>query len=286
MSLYCTLLEAESALKSQDDPSSGTEENELIRRIRVVSRRIDQIMTPNRKPYFVPVVASKRLPLTRNWILDHGGTYELAFPLLELTSVTFTWRNSISETLTSKVDLVDDTLMWTSTGNGFIEYYARYGTQGFLTIAGTWGYHREGTDAWVDVDSLNGDITASVTDIVVGDVDGLDVDQLFARFSYGALIQIGDEMMDVVGINASTNTLTVKRGVNGSTAAAHSDGDTVQLWQVEEPVRDVTARQAAMLYQRRGSFSNREMDAFGNNLTEYPPDLLAALRSVLMEYQL
>ena len=64
---------------------------------------------------------------------------------------------------------------------------------------------------------INGAINASVTTVTVDDGD---------YFKRGDLIRLGTEILEVTDI--STNDLTVKRGVHGSTAASHSDD--VAIW--------------------------------------------------------
>ncbi len=45
----------------------------------------------------------------------------------------------------------------------------------------------------------------------------------------GAIIEIGQELMYTTALNATTNTITVKRGQRGTTAAAHSSGDLIKI---------------------------------------------------------
>ena len=45
----------------------------------------------------------------------------------------------------------------------------------------------------------------------------------------GAIIEIGQELMYTTALNAPTNTITVKRGQRGTTAAAHSSGDLIKI---------------------------------------------------------
>ena len=45
----------------------------------------------------------------------------------------------------------------------------------------------------------------------------------------GAIIEIGQELMYTTALNAAANTITVKRGQRGTTAAAHSSGDLIKI---------------------------------------------------------
>ena len=45
----------------------------------------------------------------------------------------------------------------------------------------------------------------------------------------GAILEVGQELMYTTALNATTNTITVKRGQRGTTAAAHSAGDLIKI---------------------------------------------------------
>ena len=45
----------------------------------------------------------------------------------------------------------------------------------------------------------------------------------------GTIIEIGTELMYSTNLNATSNTITIKRGVRGTTAAAHSAGDEIKI---------------------------------------------------------
>ena len=68
----------------------------------------------------------------------------------------------------------------------------------------------------------------------------------------------------------------------GSTAAAHTSGDDVYVWRVEEPVKHVIARMAAFIWSRQGTYSTVEVQ--GMSEIRYPPDLLMEFRAVEQDY--
>ena len=45
----------------------------------------------------------------------------------------------------------------------------------------------------------------------------------------GAIVEVGQELMYTTALNATTNTITVKRGQRGTTAAAHLTGDLIKI---------------------------------------------------------
>lgn len=97
-----------------------------------------------------------------------------------------------------------------------------------IAVLGTWGYG----GAWVDTSTtLNGALTDSATSATVNDGTQIEV---------GMTLKINSEYMFVDAI--ATHVLTVQRGVNGSTAASHSDTDGVEYWRADAQVRGLVSR--------------------------------------------
>lgn len=108
-----------------------------------------------------------------------------------------------------------------------------------VQLAGQWGYWRrfkratevvnealDATETGVDVDAR--------TDVEVGHTILVDSEQMYLR-SY------------------ATNTLTVVRGVNGTTAATHSTGATIDIYEYPGPIVEATIIQVARLWKRKDS---------------------------------
>jgi hypothetical protein len=84
-----------------------------------------------------------------------------------------------------------------------------------ISVLGVWGAHDNYSQAWQNsLSSLSAGISASVTSFAVTTI---------APFKAGQLARIDDEFMLVTAVATvlSVPTLTVERGYNGSTAAAH-----------------------------------------------------------------
>ena len=113
-------------------------------------------------------------------------------------------------------------------------------------------------------------------------MDGANPRGYSPRISAGNLLLIDDEYLEVTATNTTTNVVTVIRGANGSTAATHLIAAPVSVWQVEDNIKRVTARQAGLLYARRGAFETANITEIG--IIQYPVDLLAELRGVLQGY--
>ena len=112
---------------------------------------------------------------------------------------------------------------------------------GFQTIevTGEWGYwlHKATATETADAISSTTAKTFSVsarTDVEAGHTLLIDTEQVYVQ-SY------------------SGNTLTVLRGVNGTSAATHSGGAAISLYEHPEPVREAVIIQAARMWKRKDS---------------------------------
>lgn len=92
-------------------------------------------------------------------------------------------------------------------------------------------------------DALNGAIDDSTTSVVVDDGTIFEIDQ--ARRE--RVLKVGSELMTIDSI--SSNTLTVTRGAFGTSAAAHSDGDSAILYRQLniQSVTDVNGRRSSLI---------------------------------------
>jgi hypothetical protein len=209
--------------------------------------------------------------------------------LLELTSVAIG-----STTLTVGTDVVaypSTTIppfkfLRLRNGNFWYDYCASNSYDPLtLTVTGVWGVHRDYANAFVKVDDVAdvAGINASVTTLTVADVDGADQYGLTPRISAGNLLKIGSEYLLVTATDTTANTATVRRGVNGSTAAVHANGDDVYVWNVEETVRDAVAKQAGLKYLRRGAYTTVEVQ--GMTEVRFPSDVMHEIWAVVQEMQ-
>lgn len=124
--------------------------------------------------------------------------------------------------------------VWT-TPNG--DYSFLVGTLEAVQIVGTWGYYQNlETVASLAAEAI--DATETAIDVDAGtDFDVLET------------ILIDSEQMYITGI--ATNTLTVIRGVNGTTAATHDDNSVIQRYLYPAEVSEATGRLAERLIMLR-----------------------------------
>lgn len=154
-----------------------------------------------------------------------------------------------------------------------------------ISVDGTWGFHPDWASAWADSgDSVQDDpLGASATTLSVQDADGLDAGGHWARFAAGHLVRIEDEYLHVRGVDAGTNTLTVARGVNGTTAASHAQSTAIAVYQPPAAIRQVCLRVASWLYrQKDAGFVHITGGLRGQVIV--PPALPDDVRQILAPY--
>jgi hypothetical protein len=127
--------------------------------------------------------------------------------------------------------------------------YTRY-DEGVVNITGMWGYfdYRYPSEAWLDTFETvqnAGGISASDTSIEI--IDPLGADSFGrTKFRDNQMIRVDDELMEVTSVNNSTNpkTITVIRGIKGSTAISHDNGAAITSWRVIEDIVEATLQVA------------------------------------------
>lgn len=279
MTMYCTLADARAEMKAENT----TDDAQLLALVNQVSRRIDLVMGGYSVPSFGPYIDTREYEVCganvdsgRNvFLLPSGET------LLALTSVTL---NGTAVTGVAAYPATRSPISMIRRTDSVSWYENDTDDPPTVTISGVWGWHRRYAEAWASVDALAAAIVSTTaTTFTVADVDGAGLDGFTPRLSAGNLIRVDDEIMEVTATTVATNTVAVRRGVNGSTAATHLISSAVEVWQTDENIRRVTARQAAFLYARRGAFEAQNITDMGT--VTYPSDLLAELRGVLQGFQ-
>ena len=283
MTLYATVADALSAM-SAGSGSSATDQAVLQGNLRAVSRRVDRLFASNR-PYFAPYIEQRQMRVDGQHVNSQDNTFRLDWPILAISAASIGTTTLVVGTDIELWPDVTSPYRYLHNMNG--QYWYDYCTNSYrpltLKVTGTWGYHRDWANAWLDVTTLSAAIaTASATSITVTDIDGTDAYGRSPWISAGALLKIDSEYLEVTAVNTTTNIATVRRGVNGSTAATHSNGATVSVYQVEDDLREVVARQAGFKYARRGAY---ETTTIANlTTTQFPSDLLAELQNTLAGY--
>ena len=273
----CTLDNARAYLEAVSTADNAI----LLDMVRIATGRAELEAAKN---YFEPVIETRPLLAVESIINSRERTLHLPRRLLDLTAIT---GNGTALTVTTAVipwppdGPPYDRLRLVSTGASWYSQGSPTDWPNQIRITGVWGVHDDYANAWRVVDAVKnaGGIDADDTSITVVDADGAGEWADTPRFSPGALIRIGDEMLRVTATDTATNALTVVRAENGSTAAAHALDADIELYYPIPAVRGVVARQAGALYSRKSSFANRAI--LGDGVYDYPPDLLYELRNVV-----
>lgn len=138
---------------------------------------------------------------------------------------------------------------------GAWQWGSTYAMNAAVSINGLWGFNRNPNNMWVNRTTLTAAINASTTTVPVASVSNIEI------LSY---IKIGSEYMQVTAIN--TLNLTVERGVNGTTAAAHDNAAVVATYRIESDIEQATITLALYLYETRDSFGERVATVDGSVL--------------------
>lgn len=271
---YTTLANAKGELKA----TTTKDDAYLQRLIQVVSTRVDGIMSVSRvRPYFAPYIETRSLPITPRKINSYSNLFSLKpFRLLALDTVTLLDADN-SQSITDITELYRtftptiDYLRITDQGTSWYQRLAYCRPPYRVEVRGTWGYNTDYANAWEAITTITADVL-NTTDTTIT------VDSASA-ISPGALLRINDEFMGVTAVSGVT--VSVKRGVNGSTAATHASGASVDVYAVDFRIDHEVARQVGLLYSRRGAYSVETLDGVG--VVTYPRDLLASLRVTLTE---
>lgn len=129
---------------------------------------------------------------------------------------------------------------------GGVSLTRRYDQQA-ISINGMWGYQdlRYPNDAWIDTYDVveAGGIDASVTTLNVTSVENTDAwgEQ---SFLVGRMLRIENELIEITAIDEVANTVTVRRGVRGSTAVEHDENTVIKRWRVIEDILEATLQVA------------------------------------------
>lgn len=111
-----------------------------------------------------------------------------------------------------------------------------------VTLTGVFGYVPHWPRAWKASGQVvpAGGLTDSATTITLPGV---------TSFQVGAYARIDDEYVQVAGRNDSTKTLTLARGVLGTTESAHAEGAALELFVQHADIHTNATEWAAYLYK-------------------------------------
>lgn len=246
MNDYCTLEQLRGYLTSSSVDMERWDDDKMLQYIEQASRRIDKWCDrrfyPRYATRYLDFQSSYNLLLDEDLLdvttLSSGGT-EVAdtdYYLYPLNTYP-KWKIEVDQSTTS-----------------IMNYSNTH--QKAVTVVGTWGWHNDWDSAWDDSQDTVQDaagLTAAATTITVGDADGEDINGFSPRFSPGQLLKIESEYVQVTGVSSSADTLTVRRGANGTTAATHAKDKAISIYRPPEIVTRACLEVTKLFYEMRSA---------------------------------
>lgn len=299
---YANLAQAQSEIKidvtqNPTAPEVFTGNSYLIQALEFVSKRIDQ----ETQSTFEPLIETRYFDADRDDIDFYLNQLRLDRPLLEATEVKvfdhplIQWDGQQSTVNASDYYVTPRSrspyyilqgIPYIQPWNPYLYGASLNFVQAYLqciSVNGIWSYRefypREGWKLSGDSVLDDGGINDSQTTILVSDINGTQFDNASPRFSPGQLLSITTdgftEFMSLVNTNVETETLTVIRGVRGSTATAHDEGDTIKIWYPQPEIVRATQRWVNYLYQRRAVYEKiqLQMGSGGQYSAVFPQDI-------------
>ena len=251
---YATFDEIKDALADSIGSSTTKYDNELRRCANQASRLIDRLTGRTFWPQY-----ATRYPMSAG-----GASLHVDGELLEVDSVSMSDDSGLTYTAITTDD-------YYSIGGRRLEYDATpiyrldinqntdsdytywYTGQRSIKLVGWWGWHDAYAEAWQNSQDTteNDPLTAAGTSVTVNDADGADLWGLTPRFQVGQLLKIESEFVLVTAVTAGeTNTLTVKRGQCGTTAAEHDQNTTIYVYRPPEIIKEAVIAMAVRAFKR------------------------------------
>jgi len=202
-------------------------------------------------------------------------------PLLEVTTLTVGGTTFAAD---DYFFLDDDTPYWrVARATDAPASWSSFDTdwRNSIVLTGVWGYR---TDYPLRGWTLSGQtvqndpLTSSGTSITVTSA---------SKFSPGQMLEIEDEWLVVTSVDnvSATKTLTVERGIRGTTAAAHDKLTAIHIWVPEPQITRAAMRWGAFLYRNRANFAVKKFDALGGTVIEQlPADAPQEVQNILTEF--
>lgn len=246
MNCYANLSQIRAYLESSDTAMSTDDDAKLTQYLIWASRQIDR--RTHRK--FYPRIETREYDYqgdAREHLVDDD--------LLAITTLTVDGSSvASSEYYLYPLTGYPKFKIEMNRGGGTIFTYSDT-PQSAVSLAGTWGYHEDWDNAWVDSqDTVEDDpLSDSATSLTVNNIDGADINGITPRISVGSLLKIENEYLEVTAVNTTTNVATVLRGRNGSTASAHVQDTTISVFLPFAPAITATLDLVKWIYEHRSA---------------------------------
>jgi hypothetical protein len=227
-------------LKSQYlDVTASTDDALLTDIITDVSRQIDHISVRR----FAPLIATRAYDTPQNF---NAWTLLLDDDLMTLTTLTNGDGTAIAAgnyKLTPLNEQVKERLILLKSSGLRFEMSPTSDPEGAISVLGVWGYVKDG--GWVNT---NGTLQANITDSATS------LTATTGKINVGDLLKIDDEYVYVTAVTVgATDTGTIVRAANGSTAAAHTATAILYRWQPDQNISMLCQQAGAAAYRLRAN---------------------------------
>ena len=224
--------------------------------------------------YFYPRIETRvyDTPAGKGFTFDTDLQAVITFLNGDAVSIASTEYNLLPHNYSPKFALKlkqNSTIIWEPDSNGDYE--------GVISLTGLFGYHPFYSEAW----KTGGTLGAAITDTTT-----LAFTMTAAHtLEVGQIVKIDNELLSLASISSNTITPT-KRGDNGSTAATHSNGATVTIWQPMEEARNAVCEIANTAYRRRFGQSTSNIETItGAGVVLSPREIPAMAQEFIKTYQ-
>lgn len=248
MNLYASLAEIKASGKDNIGAEITKYDDELLRVAAAISRSIDRYC---RRVFYPSLRIDTYSPIADSDVLwvddlisaslveystDHGDTYTA----LTASDYRLAYGDRISNRPSANCIILRP--------NGALKRWPT-GMES-VRVTGWWGRADSLTPFDASGQGITADINSAVTSLTVSDADGPGLIGIPPLFSVGQTLRIEDELLAVVAVDNHANTLAVRRGLNGTTAAAYSAPEGVSIWRVPEPVSRACVIQSVRQLER------------------------------------
>lgn len=252
-----------SAVRSLANANQTTDDALLLDVIRDVSQQIDDITGR----HFYPVSEDRNydmIPGTHRLVVDDDLLAVTALTNGDGTTIASTDYKLYPLNVTPKfeIQLLTTQTHWQEASTG--EPWAA------LTVGGIWGYHPRYSDAWRNTGTTSASATSAETNIPAT-----------TTANPGDLLMIGAEYLYYS--SASSGSMVVERGTNGTTSGSMAASATVWRWNVTPDIEMLTRRAVVALYRLRSNPIADTVTIDGVTFAT-PKDVTAYLRSTLEKF--
>lgn len=252
----------------------------IIEKIDVINDRVFE----HTKRDFLPRVATEYYDAVaiQNGGLVDGNTLWLSRPLLSLTEVTI---DDAAQSLANEIVTLPkgDKMVFRLHKSSGASWLSPNTREESISVTGVWAYRDPPSEGWRSTgDALAANLNASTPAFTVDDVAGFNDRFQTPRFSPGLLVRIGSEYMQVKRVDADTNTVSVVRGIRGTTKAEHVQGTAIDYWLPQESIVYGATRWAGQMYMMRAQYQTKKAEGMAEvTYAAIPDDFRGTLDSYI-----